>query len=193
MRERGQSLEAFDALPRRIFLDSSTLQTLHTYGGFIFENEEPPQGDRTYHIPEHFAEIDALRFIFFVNERAGFEFALSGNSLREVAGSRDPRYLQWAYDVLDHWEACLEGYDESAFTGEGHVRAALLDSNTFGYLSTKDRLLLHDAIVLECDTFLTMERRLPKNAVHIQQKLAIRVLRPSQYWGLLQPWATLYS
>ncbi len=193
MRERRQSLEAFDALPRRIFLDSSTLQTLQTYGSFIFENEEPSQGDRTHRIPGHFAEIDALRVIFFVNERAMFEFALSGNSLREVADSRDPRYLQWAYDVLDHWEACLEGYGGSAFTGEGHVRAALLDGNAFGYLSTKDRLLLHDAIVLECGAFLTMEHRLSKNAAHIQQKLAIRVLRPTQYWELLRPWATLYK
>ncbi len=29
----------FEDIPRRIFLDSSTLQTLQDYGGFLYENE----------------------------------------------------------------------------------------------------------------------------------------------------------
>jgi hypothetical protein len=34
------------ALPQRLFLDSSTLQTLLDYGGTVFEGEQPPSGSR---------------------------------------------------------------------------------------------------------------------------------------------------
>jgi hypothetical protein len=36
-----------------------------------------------------------------VSERAGFDFVLSELSLDEVGAKRDPRYMQWAVDVLD--------------------------------------------------------------------------------------------
>ena len=62
----------------------------------------------------------------------------------------------------------------------------------FGYLSRKDRLLVQQAIVLRCEAFLTVERRLPRNAPHIQQELGIRILTPIVHWGMLSPWAALW-
>jgi hypothetical protein len=44
-----------------------------------------------------------------------------------------------------------------------------------------------------CDAFLTMEKRLPKNAPHIQRELGLQILTPAQYWDLLRPWAPLYA
>jgi hypothetical protein len=182
-------MEAFESLPGRIFLDSSTLQTLQRYGEFIFENIEPAPGDRTWGMRGHFDEIDALRAIFQVNQRATFEFALSAHSFQEVVARRDPTYLRWAYDVLDHWQACLA---ESGFEGTGLARAVLLDHPSFGYLGAGDRQLLRDALELECNAFLTMERRLPQNADHLQRQLGIRVLRPTGLWSLLRPYAYLW-
>ncbi len=67
-----------------------------------------------------------------------------------------------------------------------------LDETRFGYLSAKDKLLARDALALECDAFLTMERKLPKMADHIERELGLNVLRPPDYWALLEPWAALY-
>ena len=77
MDEQRRPLEAFDALPRRVFLDSCTLQTLQDYGEFIWENVELSPSDCIHGIPGGYEELDALRAIFFVNQRAMFEFALS--------------------------------------------------------------------------------------------------------------------
>jgi hypothetical protein len=180
---------AFEALPRRPFLDSSTLQTVLQYGGFIFENVEPPTSARGLHVPGFRDELEALRGILQVNQRAMLDVALSENSLREVADKQDPAYMSWALDVLDHWRTRIAERQGRAFSGRG-VDPSRLD--TVGYLSKKDRILLKDALAFECDAFLTMDRKLAKNAAPLRAAVGIYVLRPVDYWASLQPWAALY-
>jgi hypothetical protein len=179
----------FEDIPRRIFLDSSTLQTLQDYGGFLYENEPLAVTNSIYRDPKGIAKLAALRPIMQIAERAPFEFALSHNSFAEVHAKGDSRYLQWAYDVLGHWLACLEE------SGEPRANPALLaaiKSSSYNYLSEGDRALLRDAISLECDAFLTMENKLPKNAAHIKRTLGLRVLSPIELWECLQPWAAMF-
>jgi hypothetical protein len=82
------------SLPRRIYLDTSRLQKLYDFGGEIFGGEifggeifggEPfePVG-RAARVEGLGDEIEALRMIFAVNERAMFEFVVTEASLREV-------------------------------------------------------------------------------------------------------------
>ena len=179
----------FKDIPQRIFLDSSTLQTLQDYGGFIYENESLAATDPVHRDQKGIAKIETLRMIMQIAERAPFEFALSSNSFAEVHAKMDSRYLQWAYDVLDHWLACLE---ESVEPSGNPVALAAIGSNSFNYLGEGDRALLRDALALECDTFLTMENKLPKNADHIERTLDLRVLSPIGMWDYLQPWAALF-
>ncbi len=175
----------FEGLPRRVFLDSSTLQTMHRYGEFIFENIEPPSTDRIYQVPAGIEDLDSLRAICFVNKRGAIELAISGHSFDEVAAKGDSSYVQWAYDILGYWQGCLAAYGHhSPYSGIGSVRAARLDGPSFGYLSAEDRLLIRDALELECDAFLTMESRLPKNAEHLWRQVQLRILRPSEYRSL---------
>lgn len=181
-----------ELLPKRIFVDSSTLQTLQDYGEFLYENVQPAADDGIYSIPHGYEELDALRAILLVGRRGAFELALSQHSLEEVAAKNDHEYLQWAHEVLGYWEECLAAYEENPFRGTGESQASVLDGPSFGYLSTKDRLLVQDAVALECNAFLTMDRKLAKNAEHILNVTGLRLLLPSQLWGILQPWARLF-
>ena len=95
--------------------------------------------------------------------------------------------------MLDYWEGCLAAYEEQdyAFSGHGKALAAEFEGNRLGYLSTKDAKLVRDAVLLECDVFLTMEGKLPKNALSIEKALGIKVMQPVRYWELLKPWTSL--
>jgi hypothetical protein len=125
-----------------------------------------------------------------VNQRAMFEFALSENSLGEGSDKGDARYLSYAHDVLDQWLTCVEETGGLAPANEPLLNK--LASGAFGYLGVKDLLLLKDALSFECEAFLTMENRLPKNAAHTERELGLRVVALAQYWKLLRPWTKLY-
>ena len=90
-------------LPCRIYLDTSTLQKLYDFGGEIFENEPFEPVGRAARVQGLGDEIEALRMIFAVNERAMFEFVVAEASLREVIAQDKPGFTQWVYDVLDTW------------------------------------------------------------------------------------------
>lgn len=184
--------DAFAALPRRLFLDTSTLQTLMDYGETVFEGIEPPLSDRAHQMPSFLCDVEALRKIFLVNERAMFDIVISDNTLHEVAEKGDNAYLRWALDVLDHWHVRIEEYAGGAFGRQGLILSTRLDDQRYGYLSAKDKRLIRDAVALECDAFLTMEKRLARNSEDIERQLELKVLRPPDYWALLRPWAALY-
>ncbi len=186
---RVQMNTTSEDVPRRIFLDSSALQALQVYGGFLYENEELCPTDRIHRDPRGFMKLEALRSVMLIAERAHFEFALSDNSFAEVERRGDPGYLRWAYDVLMHWLVCLE---ESHVGERDTLAIAAVDSGSYGYLGAGDRALLRDALYLGCDSFLTMENRLPKNADHLQKTLGIRVMSPIEMWKVLRPWAALF-
>jgi hypothetical protein len=134
--------------------------------------------------------VEALRLIFRVNERAGWQFALSAHSLDEVKAKADGRYLRWACDVLDHWHVCLEE-SRGPFDKYASI-AARLDDRSVGYLGSGDRALLKDAVRFGCDAFLTMEAKLPKNSERIAALTGLRVVTPEEYWAQLAPWAALW-
>jgi hypothetical protein len=184
-----QVKHAFESLPRRIFLDSCTVQMLRDYDGYIFEGEPIHHSNRIHGMPDGVANVQALLDIFLVNERALFEWIVSAASVQEAYDKRDPDHMQWLWDIADHSAVCLE---QEGPTEESAVLAERLDELKFGYLSKKDTLLLKQAVYLRCEAFLTVERRLPRNATHIERELGIRVFTPITHWSILRPWAALW-
>lgn len=92
---REDPVEAWLSLPRRIYLDTSTLQKLYDFGAEIFEGDMFEPGGRAARVQGLADEIDALRMIFTVNQRAMFEFVVTEASLREVVNRTRPGCTQW--------------------------------------------------------------------------------------------------
>jgi hypothetical protein len=180
---------AFESLPRCIFLDSCTAQTLRDYGSYIYDGEPISDRDRLHRVTDGIANVEALRNIFLINERAQFQWIVSRGSMEEARDKHDPGHMQWLWDIADHSEVCLDG---DGLTVASVTMAARLHEPKFGYLSKEDRLLLQHAITLRCEAFLTVERRLPRNGEHMERELGIRVLTPIMHWEMLRPWAALW-
>lgn len=181
----------FEALPRRLFLDSCTVQIIGQYGEFIWENQPIAEPDPIQNDDEALDILHALRKILRVNQRALFEWFLSDASVAEAAAKNDPTHLRWVLDVLDHTRVCLE--ESGGATTASAALAERLDEPRFGYLSAADRKLIGDAVRLRCDAFLTLDRRLARNAAPLHRELGMHVLSPKDYWAMLEPWAGLYA
>lgn len=179
----------FADLPRRIFLDSCTVQTLRKYGEFIYDGGSIMEDDRIHQIPDGFENVIALRDICQITGRALFQWIVSDASYQEAQAKRDPDHLSWLCEVAHYARGFL---DETGPSPESSAIATRLDELKFGYLGAGDRILLQDAIFMRCDSFLTMERKLPRNAAHIERELGIRVLTPLTYWERLRPSASLW-
>ena len=165
--------------PLRIFLDTNAVQALLEHGGSIHENEPYEPGGRS---GADEGDVLALRGVMAFGERGAFDFIVSANSLDEVAAAADASFLRWAYDVLDHTQVCL-AENPPAPVNAAHIAA--LDA--CGYLSVNDARLVRDALLMGCDTFLTVERKLPRNAAHLSRAIGLEVVRPPELMAVLAP------
>lgn len=189
---------SFDDLPKRLFLDTSVLQFTQKFDCFKLEevdiNELHPIGhEKLQRLPKGITNWLALNNIYLVSLRRSFECVISKSSLVEVFAKGDPEFTQWAMEWFDHWIITREDYSPySAFSGKGKKIMNKINSVECGYLSKSDKKLIFDSVINECDAFITMEDKLPKNYHHVKRRLGIKILRPYEYWELLEPWAALY-
>jgi hypothetical protein len=181
----------FRSLPRRVFLDTCTLQTLPKHGEFVWEGVEPDVGGDAG-ASDLLVDLWALRYIFTVMQRGMFDLVVSEASLDEVAARCRRNFTNWGLEVYSHWMERITEYQGHAFARDSRPAVEALSGRSFRFLSEKDRRLLADALALECDAFLTMEKKLPRNARYIECHTGLRLLRPPEYWLLLHPWASLY-
>jgi hypothetical protein len=127
-------------IPVPVSLDTSVLQTVSDHGDVVFENVDPPADARIRRVPGGLDELDALRHIFFVNQRNALPMAISHHSLAEVAERGNATYLSWG---------------------------------------------VRDARVV------AVARGRRRNRLHLRTATAVEVLRPTEFWSLVQPWAAL--
>ena len=193
MQEKDSAYERFCNLPNRIFLDTSIIQTLLQYAHYIENGDDISPHDAIHKVTNGLKNVEALREIRAVLERGMFELVVSRNNFLEVKAKKDPELLVWMHDLISLWASVMDSYGGgNAFTGKGSEILKKLDHKRLGFLGTKDKELLLDAVMFECDTFLTMEERLSKNAKVINRFLGIRVIRPFEHWEMLRPFAALW-
>lgn len=170
-------------VPMRLFLDTNTQQAVADHGEAIFEITQYAPYGRSGAGQD---DICALQGIFAVASRAHFEFVVSANSLAEAAASHDSQHLNFCQEVFAHWSDCRLSNPEPVHGGYPQGLRPL-DDGRCGYLSAADHKLVRDAVMNRCDTFLTLERRLPRNAEHLSRVVGIEVMRPPELWAYLRP------
>lgn len=176
--------------PNRIFLDTCTFQALGDCGGFIFGEEEFPERKDYARgaCPQVLTRPDAaeilinLRNIFLFNARAHFDWIVSHRSLAEIDAAGDRSRSLYARDIIDHSSICLS---ENPPPETAAATAKIISGPAFGFISEKDRQLLVDAAACGCDTFLTIENRLPRIADAVLRKVPLLIATPERLWAVL--------
>lgn len=168
----------------RVFLDTCTFQFLYDYGEYIFESNRSAIDQSIEEYPNGERNLEALHDMMQVNSAGApsFSFVLSGTSIEEIENRGNPDFTKYGYDVLDTWKITVTELGNDAFSGEGHRWAEVLQQDQFEYLSNEDRRLIADALLEECECFLTVEEKLPKHADHLSHELPIELLRPYEFW-----------
>lgn len=188
-------------LPSRLLVDTCILTRLYDEGGYIFDGDPPISGSA----PD--ADLEALRLIMAVNQRAAFELLVSPLTIAEIANTQNPSvrnaYLNWVVEVLDHWLITLDERGARVADG-GTVRhrfkltpelqafeASLMEIADYRR-DPFDRLLLVQYRLAGCDAFLTTDRNTIWRHRAELSKRGVRVLTPVDYWELLRPWASIW-
>ncbi len=197
------SADDLQSVPGRLLLDTCILHHLYNYGEFIFEAEALAHDVD----PKLRVELESLQSILLINKRAHFQFVVSPLTVAEVANIQDFRSresrLRWVLDVLDHWLITLEEIDNCGGSG-GTVRHRFKLTPELRELEDElmkiadlrrdpfDRLLLLQYRMGNCDAFLTTDMDTIGRHKARLSRLGFRVLRPSEFWTLLKPWANLW-
>lgn len=187
-------------LPSRLLLDTCILNRLYNEGGYVFDGGSPISGNA----PD--SDLEALRLIMAVNQRAAFQLLVS-LTVAEIANTQEPSvrnpHLSWVLEVLDHWLTMLdEGRARIAEGGTVRHRfkltlelqafeASLMEIADFRR-DPFDRLLLVQYRLGTCDAFLTTDRDTIWCHRAELSKRGVQVLTPADYWELLRPWAPLW-
>lgn len=178
--------------PKRTFLDSSVLQLIHDHGEFIWDWMPIPTDAPIRARAEGVKTVDALRKIFSVTQRApDWEFIVSDVSQEEVDARKNSAYSSWVSEVRANSDYLLE-IEQKTYPTRRHADL-VLEWKHIGYLGEGDRRLIVDALRFGCDAFLTEDRRLARNSLHIKKQLGLEIVSSEEYWTRLSPWAALFA
>ncbi|MGA0542101.1 hypothetical protein [Neotabrizicola sp. VNH66] len=187
MAERGGSLAY------RVYLDTGTFQAIEECGGYVFGEDDLPRVEdyalgkapQVIMRPDGALILESLRDIFLFDDRAHFDWVVSPASLAEIDAANDFHRSRYAREVLEHTDMCLS---EKPPEQEAASMASIMCNPLFGSISQKDRKLLVEAAATQCDIFLTIEKKLPKQADTILKKINLQIATPMTFWEMLRPY-----
>lgn len=176
----------FEAIPRRVFLDTNVVNLMVKYSEHIFEQAWPlgELGRTRAH------DVEALMHVFHLGGRAPWEIVVSHKTIDEIGETPDAsvreRLLDYASGLVDPFS------EESAYAAT--LGRRLLDAPFTAALSDPpDRELIGNAIGLGCDAFCTCDRRTIVRKREYLRQLPIRVITPAEWWAHIKPWAGLWG
>jgi len=175
----------FEAIPRRVFLDTNVVNLLVKHGEQIFEQEPIPTVlDHTRAL-----DVEALMHVFQIGVRANWNIVASRKTLDEIKQTPDPSIRD---DLLDYAVQLLEPPSEdSAFAASFGRR--IVDTHFVSALrDLADRELIGNAIGFGCDTFCTCDRRTIISKRKRLHHLRLRILTPAEWWAHIKPWGGLW-
>jgi hypothetical protein len=173
-------------LPIRTFLDQSIVQLFAIHGAWIVE------GDMTTVSRSHFtdqdaADLNALRAVFAVNERANFQFITAEASTANFPNGTPNVFWATQLSVVSDELLAVDGPN-----AESRQRSQLVDDLTSSGIAPHHRIGLRYAILTRCDAYMTTDRALVIHASALSNVARLRLHTPTTYWDRLEPWANLW-
>jgi hypothetical protein len=181
-------------VPGRVFLDTCVVNFMLEFGEQIHNGADLPSG-RTREV----ADIEALRDLWVVGQRAMWQFAISPYTYSEIARTKDEEKLRqlhlWFQELWQYWRSTIEqASDLPSFIEAEDIRVSTLIS---GYLlclpDVADRFLICDALVYRCDLFCTRDWTTVLKHRSELSGLPIEIVTPSEWWAKVRPYAGLWA
>jgi hypothetical protein len=180
-------------VPGRVFLDTCVVNFMLDFGEQIHDGGSlPPVG------PREVADIEALRDLFVVGQRAMWQLAISPYTYSEIARTRDEARLRhlhvWFQELWQYWRSTIEqNNDLPDFIEAEDVRVRTLISDYLSCLpDVADRVLICDALVYRCDLFCTRDWTTILKHRTALSGLPIEIVTPAEWWAKVRPYAGLW-
>ena len=188
------SRSEWQEIPGRVFLDTCVVNLILDYGEQIHDSLAIPR-DVSARVA---SDVEALRALFMVGQRASWQLAISPCTYKEVTETRHAerrRELErWFFEVWQYWQVFLESSPDIPNLADAEeIRLRLSASGALASLpDDNDRNLVCDAVVYRCDAFCTRDWR---TILKFRQELAslpCRIVTPTEWWSAVRPWSGLW-
>ncbi len=182
-------------VPGRAFLDTSVINFMLDYGEQIHDGAA-----LSINTSERvLQDIQSLRNIYATGQRASWQFAISQFTYKEVISTNNSSrryYLEnWFFEVWHYWRDTIEqDNDLPDFIEAERIRVEILASGVLDALpGIEDRMLICDSIVYRCDCFCTRDWKTILKYRDTLSTLPIKIITPTEWWNLIQPYAGLWA
>lgn len=150
-----------------ILFDTDIVQRMATYGEFLYDGAMDASATHRVsgrHGAHEVHELSALREILRVAQRGSLPIAVSERTVQELARTRNQekrmKLLPWALELLDWWISNRSSLVKLTSRRIAERIDRHLNSGRLDFLPDPgDRWLIAEALVIGCDTFLTMDRK----------------------------------
>ena len=184
-----------EGMPGRVFLDTCVVNFMLDYGEQIHDGApvSVDAGDRMVR------DIEALRNIMLVGQRAMWQLAVSPHTYQEIAATkavgRRHRLHTWFNDLWRYWLEIIRDDDHfPSFVEAEDTRVQLLASGSLDLLpDLADRVLVCDAAVYRCDLFCTRDwTTILKHRADLRT-LPFDIVTPAEWWAAIRPYSALWA
>jgi len=171
-----------------LFFDTNVIQNLNSFGEFIFDNylsgDEFMMNQQEFGL-EMILELDALRQIMFVFQRGSLPVAISAESLKELCKTpntlKRDKLVSWGLELLNWWRQNRKHVKSLDVYKLKKARRLAMSKKLSFLKDFGDRLLIAEALILGCDTFLTFDRKTILTHKKELAKIGIDVLSPREF------------